>query len=97
MSRKLIHSIRAFAVTVGVLAVGFAIGIPATHLDTTSGVTNAPPIEVSEIEAATVSTQQSSAVEPAPTKPHQRRRRARDEMALPFFSFAHVLRRGNGS
>jgi hypothetical protein len=95
MPRKLIHSLRALAVTFGVFAASFIVGIPGD-------IKTAPDATVLQVGVAQpavmgAAAPQASAVKPTATKQRQRRRHARDEMALPFFSFAHTLRRGNGS
>lgn len=95
MSRKLIHSLRALVVTFGVFAAGLLVGIP----ESLNTAPNTAVLQVQMPEAAAIATPapQVSAAKPVAPKQRQRRRQARDEIALPFFSFAHVLRRGNGS
>jgi hypothetical protein len=93
MSRKLTQSIRAFAVSFGVFAAAVAIGIPA-------GLDKTPAHAASGVEIiadASDAADASPKVPAASGKQRQHRRDARNEMALPFFSFARVLRGGNGS
>ncbi len=95
MPRKLIHSLHALAVSFGVFAASLVIGVPA-GLNATPNATalQTAPAETVGIAAPVP---QSSATKPVATKNRQRRRHARDEMAMPFFSFANTLRRGNRS
>jgi hypothetical protein len=93
MSRKLIQSIRAFAISLGVFAAAVAIGIPA-------GLDTMPSHAASGVEMiadASGAADAAPKVTAASAKQRQHRRDARNEMALPFFSFARVLRGGNGS
>lgn len=91
MSRKLIHSIRAIVVSFGVLAAVVAIGLP-------SAVVAPTPIgAVAAVEPTVAPASDADFAAPAPKKHSPRRRLPREEMSLPFFSFAHGLRRGNGS
>ncbi len=91
MSRKLIHSIRALTVAFGLLMAAVGVGI-TTGADRTSTIAALH----GELDGAT-SVPQASEANAVTAKHRQRRREARDEMAMPFFSFAPVLRRGNGS
>ncbi len=91
MHRKLIHSVRALGITLSLLTVGlFLAGFLA-------GPATAPA------PLATAKTSMPATVEVTAdanaAKAHSRHRRsqARDAMALPFFSFAQGLRRGNRS
>ncbi len=93
MSRKLIHSIRAIVVSFGVLAAVAAVGLPST-VGTPSPIAAVAPTLSEPAVAPSVDAQPAPA---APKKHGQRRRLPREEMSLPFFSFAHGLRRGNGS
>jgi hypothetical protein len=91
MSRKLIHSVRALVVSFGLLAVGLIVAVsPPPRTDVPTGVVAA---------ASVAETRTESGVQKRTTKPYSRQRRAqaRESMALPFFSFAQGLRRGNGS
>jgi hypothetical protein len=98
MRRKLIHSIRATAFSFGLLAVAATVGT----LDRT-GKPNALEKHVgfsieSSAEARTALSAETGTrdeAKPTSSKRH-RRKQARDAMALPFVSFAQVLRRGNG-
>ena len=94
MSRKLAHSIRAIIVSFGVLVAVVATSLPG-------GVASPAPSAATGIAIAGDATQTAPTVEtaavPKPIKHRSRRRDAREEMTLPFFSFAHGLRRGNGS
>jgi hypothetical protein len=90
MSRKLIHSVRALVVSLGLLSAGlFVATLPAApaSLSTATATEDA-------IESRTESGERERTA-----KPHSRQRRAmaRESMALPFFSFAQGLRSGNGS
>lgn len=91
MSRKLIHSIRALTVAFGLFAATVGVGI-ATSADTASAL----PALRGELDGAT-SVPQASEASTVSAKHRQRRREAREQMAMPFFSFAPVLRRGKGS
>ncbi len=95
MPRKLIHSLRALVVTLGVFAAGLVVGIPANL----NAMPDATVPQVETVEAAVIGAPAplNSATKPVAPTHRQRRRHARDEIALPFFSFAHVLRSGNGS
>ncbi|MCC7249872.1 MAG: hypothetical protein IT473_14715 [Lysobacter sp.] len=93
MSRKLIHSIRAIVVSFGVLAAVAAVGLPST-VGTPSPIATVAPTQSDPAVAPSVDAQPTPT---APKKHGQRRRLPREEMSLPFFSFAHGLRRGNGS
>jgi hypothetical protein len=95
MSRKLNHSLRALVVTFGVFAAGLFVGIPESL--NTAPDTAVLQAEVPDAAVIAAPAPQVSAAKPIAPKQRQRRRQARDEIALPFFSFAHVLRRGNGS
>lgn len=98
MSRKLIHSIRAIVVSFGVLAAVAAVGLPST-VGTPIGATGVDIAAVAPtLSEPAVAPSVDAKPAPPATKQHgQRRRLPREEMSLPFFSFAHGLRRGNGS
>lgn len=90
MSRKLIHSVRALVVSLGLLAAGlFVASLPTSPTGLSTAGTPKGAID---------DRTESDAREGA-AKPHSRQRRAmsRESMALPFFSFAQGLRSGNGS
>jgi hypothetical protein len=89
MSRKLIHSVRALAVSLGLLTLGLIAAVPLAS--TTGGL----PVTAEDSAEARV----ESGEQRRTTRPHSRQRRAmaRESMALPFFSFAQGLRSGNGS
>ncbi|GEM_PF-1339303 len=100
MSRKLIHSIRAIVVSFGVLAtvatislpsaVGTPMPIAATHADIADSASALS-------DPALAPSADANVAPPASKKHGPRRRLPREEMSLPFFSFAHGLRRGKGS
>ena len=91
MPRNLIRSIRALTVAFGLFAFAVGVGI-------TTGAESASGIAALHGErAGAASVPQASEAKSLSAKHRQRRREARDEMAMPFFSFAPVLRRGNGS
>ncbi len=89
MSRKLIHSVRALAVSLGLLTFGLIAAVPLTS---TVGARHLAADD--SAESRTESGEQRRTA-----RPHSRQRRAmaRESMALPFFSFAQGLRSGNGS
>jgi hypothetical protein len=89
MPRKLIHSVRALAVSLGLLTLGLLAAMPP------ASTTGARHIAAEDsAESRTEAGEQRRT-----TRPHSRQRRAmaRESMALPFFSFAQGLRSGNGS
>jgi hypothetical protein len=90
MSRKLIHSVRALVVSLGLLAAGLIVANPPAA---PAGLSTATVTE-DATESRTESGERKRTA-----KPHSRQRRAmsRESMALPFFSFAQGLRSGNGS
>lgn len=93
MHRKLIHSVRALGIalsllTASLITTGLGLAVPATAPD---------GIAADAVPAAPAAAVKAQATTSA-TKAHLRRRtQARDAMALPFFSFAQGLRRGNRS
>ncbi len=89
MSRKLTHSLRALGIALSLLTAGLIAGTPAPGPTETFAGRNA---SVLSTETRTEATQT-----PARTYKRNRRAQAREAMALPFFSFAQGLRRGNGS
>ena len=97
MSRKLIHSIRAIVVSFGVLAAVAAIGLPSVAPSIDAARTQIAAAAATAPESAVAPSTESDLAAPAPKKHSPRRRLPREEMSLPFFSFAHGLRRGNGS
>ena len=100
MPRKMLHSFRALAFALGLLTVGlvadsFVVGTPtAAALATGSGTRLGLPADA---DATVAPTSAASAPIGPSSKSHSRHRRVRDSMALPFYSFAQVLRRGNRS
>jgi hypothetical protein len=88
MPRKLIHSVRALGVALSLLTAGLILAAAAPAPGHLSANPEAAP-------AATV-IQADTAGENKASRRH-RRAQARDAMALPFFSFAQGLRRGNRS
>ena len=89
MPRKLMHSIRALAIALGLLTAGLIASTPAPA--PTGGFAGQAPAAL-PAEAGIEATQ-------SPAKAYKRNRRAqaREVLALPFFSFAQGLRSGNGS
>jgi hypothetical protein len=91
MHRKLIHSVRALGITLSLLTAGlFLAGFLAGPAPTPAPLAAAKTPIPTTVEV----TANANAA-----KAHSRHRRnqARDAMALPFFSFAQALRRGNRS
>ncbi len=94
MHRKLIHSVRALGIALSLLTgslitAGLGLAVPATAPD---GI--AADADAGAAPSAAAKAQATSSA----AKAHLRRRtQARDAMALPFFSFAQGLRRGNRS
>jgi fructose-1,6-bisphosphatase/sedoheptulose 1,7-bisphosphatase-like protein len=92
MHRKLIHSVRALGIalsllTAGLVTAGLSLAVPATAPDGMAADAGVAPAAAAKAQATT-----------SAAKAHLRRRtQARDAMALPFFSFAQGLRRGNRS
>jgi fructose-1,6-bisphosphatase/sedoheptulose 1,7-bisphosphatase-like protein len=97
MHRKLIHSVRALGialslltaglVTAGLVTAGLSLAVPATAPDGMAADAGVAPTAAANAQATT-----------SAAKAHLRHRtQARDAMALPFFSFAQGLRRGNRS
>lgn len=88
MHRKALHTTRALSLSFGVLALGLTLGLaghsPQADADGAALASSVPA-------AATETTD-----DPATVSQRLRRKQARDAMAVPFFSFAQVLRRGNG-
>lgn len=85
MHRKLIHSVRALGVALSLLIAGLTLAVPASAPGgLAAGNESAPTTADAQAKARS-------------SKAHSRHRRAqaRDAMALPFFSFAQGLRRGN--
>jgi hypothetical protein len=88
MHRKLIHSVRALGIVLSLLTAGLMLAVPATAPGRLSASSGAPPDAAeADAEAATA----------AKAYRQHRRTRSRDAIALPFFSFAQGLRRGNRS
>lgn len=87
MHRKLIHSVRALGITLSLLTAGlFLAGPVPTPAPLAAAKTSIPTtVEVTANANA------------AKARSRHRRSQARDAMALPFFSFAQGLRRGNRS
>ncbi len=92
MHRKLIHSVRALGIalsllTASLITAGLGLAVPATAPDGMAVDAGVAPAAAAKAQATT-----------SAAKAHLRRRtQARDAMALPFFSFAQGLRRGNRS
>jgi len=88
MHRKLIHSVHALGIALSLLTAGLFLAEQA-------------PIPNSRAAAAVVPTTaahaQVAAKDKAAVTKRHRRAQAREAMALPFFSFAQGLRRGNRS
>ncbi len=87
MHRKLIHSVRALGITLSLLTAGLFLAGPAPTPAPLAAAKTPIPTTVEVTANANAA------------KAHSRHRRnqARDAMALPFFSFAQGLRRGNRS
>jgi hypothetical protein len=85
MHRKLIHSLRALGIALSLFTTGLLLAEQA-------------PMRNGPAAAATATTHtQSAANDKAAVTKRHRRAQARAAMALPFFSFAQGLRRGNRS
>lgn len=88
MHRKLIHSVRALGIALCLLTTGLILAVPVP----------APGRLSTHPEAAPATAEaQADAASAAKAYRRHRRNQARDAMALPFFSFAQGLRRGNRS
>ena len=87
MHRKLIHSVRALGITLSLLTTGLFLAVPAPAPSGLSAGDTAISTTV-EIQAS---------ANAAKARNRHRRTQARDAMAIPFFSFAQALRRGNRS
>jgi hypothetical protein len=86
MHRKLIHSVHALGIALSLLTAALFL---AEQGPVRNGVAATAPV-------AATHTQTADKDKAAMTRRH-RRAQARAEMALPFFSFAQGLRRGNRS
>lgn len=84
MHRKLIHSVRAFGIALSLLTAGLILAVPS------------PGERAAAASAVPMTVEAQASPEPMPPTRH-RRTQARETMALPFFSFAQGLRRGNRS
>ena len=87
MHRKLIHSARALGVTLSLLTAGSFLVVPAPAVGTLAVDKTLTPTAV-EI---------TTNADAAKAYSHHRRSQVQNAMALPFFSFAQGLRRGNRS
>lgn len=87
MHRKLIHSVRALGIALSLLTAGLILALPA----------NGPGGLAARAESAPEATAAQAETGAAKAFSAHRRARTRDAMALPFFSFAQGLRRGNRS
>lgn len=86
MHRKALHTTRALSLSLGVLALGLTLGLGGRSPQTDgAGLASSVPAVATE-----------TTDDPATASHRLRRKQARDAMAVPFFSFAQVLRRGNG-
>jgi hypothetical protein len=83
MHRKLIHSVRALSIALSLLTAGLIMAVPA------------PDKLANRIETAPAGTEVQA--DAGAAKAYSGHRRGRNSMALPFFSFAQGLRRGNRS
>lgn len=86
MHRKLLHSLHALTVSLGLLTIGLIAANPDTI---------AKPIVASNSASSAVETMPLLGTGKETARTHNRHRRAqsRDAMVLPFFSFAQGLRR----
>ena len=91
MHRKLIHSVRALGITLSLLTAGLILAVPAAAPGPHAVGTSTTPTTVEAKVNANANTNTTKAYS------HHRRSQARHAMALPFFSFAQGLRRGNRS
>jgi hypothetical protein len=89
MHRKLIHSVRALGITLSLLTAGLILAVPASAPGPHAVGKTATPTTV-EVTA-------NANANAARSYNRHRRAQAQDAMALPFFSFAQGLRRGNRS
>lgn len=92
MHRNLFHSVRALSISLSLLTAVLIVAAPAQTpgLDIAAGVLATPaPVETK----ASLEAQTSEHT----THNNRRKAQARAAMALPFFSFAQGLRRGNRS
>lgn len=87
MHRKLIHSVRALGVALSLLTAGLIMAVPVP----------APSGLATTLGASPTATEVQAKTSAARAQARHRRTQARDAMALPFFSFAQGLRRGNRS
>jgi hypothetical protein len=87
MHRKLIHSVRALGIALSLLTAGLILADPAP----------APGGLAASSEPAATPAELQAKASAATAHSRHRRAQARDAMALPFFSFAQGLRRGNRS
>ena len=87
MPRKLTHSVRALGISLSFLIGGLLMAafVPPTSSTGSNGL---------ERQSAIVT---ATATQAAPVSKPARRHRSRSGLALPFFSFAQGLRRGNRS
>jgi hypothetical protein len=85
MHRKLIHSVRALGIALSLLTAGLILAVPAP----------APGRLAANPEATPTAAEAQATANAAKAYTRHRRNQARDAMALPFFSFAQGLRRGN--
>ena len=88
MHRKLIHSVRALGIALSLLTAGLFLAEQAPIRSGLAATATAPTM---------TSHEQSAAKDKAAVIKRHRRAQAREAMALPFFSFAQGLRRGNRS
>lgn len=86
MHRKLIHSVRALGISLSLLTAGLIFAVPAP-----SRLSEHPTLAPAAIEV------QADTASAAKAFRRHRHTQTRDAMALPFFSFAQGLRRGNRS
>jgi hypothetical protein len=86
MHRKLIHSVRALGISLSLLTAVLIVASPA----------QIPGIDIAADAQAAPAPVEAKATD-INTRANHRRAQARAAMALPFFSFAQGLRRGNRS
>jgi hypothetical protein len=87
MHRKLIHSVRALGIALSLLTASLMMAVPALAPSGIAADAGGDAPTAAPIQSTT-----------SAAKAHLRHRtQARQAMALPFFSFAQGLRRGNRS
>jgi len=88
MHRKALRTTRALSLSLGVLALGLTLGLVTRN--------SQADLHGTGLAASGQATALEASDDPTTGSQRIRRKQARDAMAVPFFSFAQVLRRGNG-